>query len=218
MSNNVPSNSLPKRQESSEIAKTGGVYIQPVSLSDAISRGQSKTIAAVRRNKNDLSRLVSWVKGRLIEVFHYLGAFDIVEEYQIRTLAVRICNRFYYWTVQELDYAFVAFTNGEYGKLVHYNHDGDTSVINLQDVMKALIAFDADLLKERARYEEEQRSKKLAQQRLRDAAKPHGIAAWIDYCRQHGLDPNTHKLPRVNIDKMDVNKVLYPEKNNKNNK
>lgn len=80
--------------------------------------------------------------------------------------------------------------------------------------MKALIAFDADLLKERARYEDEQRK----QQRLRDAAKPHGIAAWIDYCKQHGLDPNTHKLPRVNIDKMNVNKVLYPEKNNKNNK
>lgn len=84
--------------------------------------------------------------------------------------------------------------------------------------MKALIGFDADLLKERARYEDEQRSKKLAQERLRDAAKPHGIAAWIDYCKQHGLDPNTHKLPRVNIDKMNVNKVLYPEKNNKNNK
>ena len=120
MSNNVPSDSLPKRQESSEIAKTGGVYIQPVSLSDAISRGQSKTIAAVRRNKDDLRRLVSWVKSRLIEVFHYLGAFDIVEEYQIQTLAVRICNRFYYWTVPELDYAFVAFTNGKYGKLIHY--------------------------------------------------------------------------------------------------
>ena len=172
----------------------------------------------MRRDQNDLRRLVSWIKSRLIEVFHYLGAFDIVEEYQIQTLAVRICNRFYYWTVPELDYAFVAFTNGEYGKLVHYNHDGDTSVINPQDVMKALIAFDADLLKERARYEDEQRSKKLAQERLRDAAKPHGIAAWIDYCKQHGLDPNTHKLPRVNIDKMNVNKVLYPEKNNKNNK
>lgn len=84
--------------------------------------------------------------------------------------------------------------------------------------MKALIAFDSDLLKERARYEDEQRSKKLAQERLRDAAKPHGISAWIDYCKQHGLDPNTHKLPRVNIDKMNVNNVLYQEKNNKNNK
>ena len=84
--------------------------------------------------------------------------------------------------------------------------------------MKALIAFDAYLLKVRARYEDEKRSKQLEEQRLRDAAKPHGIAAWIDYCKQHGLDPNTHKLPRVNIDKMNVNKVLYPEKNNKNNK
>lgn len=172
----------------------------------------------MRRNQDDIRRLVSWVKRRLIEVFHYLGAFDIVEEYQIQTLAVRICNRFYYWTVQELDYAFVAFTNGEYGKLIHYNHDSDTSVINPQDFMRALIAFDADLRKERARYEEEQRSKKLAQERLRDAAKPHGIAAWIDYCQQNSLDPNTHKLPHISIDKMNVNKVLYPEKNNKNNK
>lgn len=220
MSNNDLSNSLPKRQESSVAtnSKTGNGYIQPLSFRDAISRGQDRVIAVVRRDQNDLRRLVSWIKRRLIEVFHYLGAFDIVEEYQIQTLAVRICNRFYYWTVPELDYAFVAFTNGEYGKLVHYNHDGDTSVINPQDVMKALIAFDTDLLKERARYEDEQRSKKLAQERLRDAAKPHGIAAWIDYCKQHGLDPNTHKLPRVNIDKMNVNKVLYTEKNNKNNK
>ena len=220
MSNNDLSNSLPKRQESSVAtnSKTGNGYIQPLSFRDAISRGQDRVIAVVRRDQNDLRRLVSWIKRRLIEVFHYLGAFDIVEEYQIQTLAVRICNRFYYWTVPELDYAFVAFTNGEYGKLVHYNHDGDTSVINPQDVMKALIAFDTDLLKERARYEDEQRSKKLAQERLRDAAKPHGIAAWIDYCKQHGLDPNTHKLHRVNIDKMNVNKVLYPEKNNKNNK
>lgn len=158
-----------------------------------------------------LRNLVGWTKGRLIELFQYLGAFDIAGEYQIQTLATRICTKFYYWTVSELDYAFLAFANGEYGKLNHYNHDKDTSVINPQDVMKSLIAYEKDMLDARGKLEEEKRKAELEEQKRKEASQPHGLEAWRIYCERNGLDPNTHKLQSVNLDKHDVNKVLYKD-------
>lgn len=154
-----------------------------------------------------LRSLIGWAKGRLIELFQYLGAFDIASEYQIQMLATRICTKFYYWTVSELDYAFLAFANGEYGKLNHYNHDRETSVINPQDVMKSLILYENDMLKARGEAEEERKRLEAERQKKEEAKKPHGLEAWIIYCKKNGLDPDSHRIQSVKLN--DVNEVLY---------
>lgn len=179
-------------------------YNRPTSIADAISRGE-KTMLSVQKERG-LQPLVGWVKGRLIELFTYLGAFDIASEYQIQVLATRICTKFYYWTIQELDFAFLAFADGRYGKLVHYNHERDVSVINPQDVMKSLIEYEKELMAERGRVEDEKKKQKEAEQ----AAKDHGLEAWKAYCESKGLDPATHKLATVEFH--DVNEELYPER------
>ena len=162
------------------------------------------------RKERGLKPLIGWVKGRLIELFTYLGAFDIASEYQIQMLATRICAKYYYWTPTELDFAFLSFANGEYGKLHHYNHDRDTSVINPQDIMEALDKFEKDLLEERGRVEDEKKRQEEAKQAAKDAKKPHGLEAWKLYCESHGLDPDTHRIQSVKLH--DVNEELYPER------
>lgn len=164
---------------------------------------------SVQRERG-LKPLVGWVKGRLIELFTYLGAFDIVSEYQVQMMATRICARYNYWTVAELDYAFECFANGDYGKLYHINHkNGEPSAINPQDIMEALQKYEADLLEERGRAEEERMKEERAKQAAEDAKKPHGLEAWKLYCEQNGLDPKTHKLTQVKLH--NVNEELYPE-------
>ena len=163
------------------------------------------------QKEKGLKPLVGWVKGRLIELFTYLGAFDIVSEYQIQMMATRICTRYYYWTATELDYAFECFANGDYGKLYHINHkNGEPSAINPQDLMEAFQSYEVDLLTERGRIEEERMKEEQAKKDAEEAKKPHGLEAWKLYCEQNGLDPKTHKLTQVKLH--NVNEELHPER------
>lgn len=155
-------------------------------------------------------QLIGWTTGRLVDLFAYLGVYDIVTDYQIQMLAQRICTRFYYWTTSELDYAFVVFENGEYGKLFQNKQNSDTRTINPQEIMTALLKYEKDLLVERGRVEDEQRRLAEAKQRVEDAKKPHGLEAWKAYCERKGLDHATHKLATVKLH--DVNEELYPER------
>ena len=72
--------------------------------------------------------------------------------------------------------------------------------------MIGLIAYEADLLKERGRVEDERRKEEERLKAIEDAKKPHGIEAWRNYCKSNGLDPDTHTLPSVSLH--DVNKEL----------
>lgn len=155
-------------------------------------------------------QLIGWTTGRLIDLFTYLGVYDIVTDYQIQMLAQRICTRFYYWTTAELDYAFVEFENGEYGKMFQNKQNSDTRTINPQEIMTALLKYEKELLVERGRVEDEQRRLAEAKQRVEDAKKPHGLEAWKAYCESKGLDHATHKLATVKLH--DVNEELYPER------
>lgn len=179
-----------------------------MSIGEAVSRN-SKTMLTLQKERG-LKPLVGWVKGRLIELFTYLGAFDIVTEYQIQMLATRICTKFFYWTPVELDYAFIAFAGGTYGKLIHYNHNRETSVINPQDVMEALINYEKDLLAERGRVEEERMKQEEERKKAEESKKPHGLEAWKLYCESKGLNPETYHIASVKLH--DVNEELYPER------
>lgn len=185
-------------------------YVRPMNFSQAITRSKQTMLDIQKRGKS--SQLIGWTTGRLIDLFTYLGVYDIVTDYQIQMLAQRICARFYYWTTAELDYAFVEFENGEYGKLFQSKQNGEVKTINPQDIMAALLKYEKELLAERGRVEDEQRRRAEAEQARKDAQKPHGLDGWKAYCESKGLDPSTHKIATVKLHS--VNEELYdtPEK------
>lgn len=183
-------------------------YLRPATLSQAVVQSKQTMLDIQKQGK--FPQLIGWTTGRLIDLFTYLGVYDIATDYQIQMLAQRICTRFYYWTTAELDYAFVEFENGEYGKLFQNKQNSDTRTINPQEIMTALLKYEKDLLVERGRVEDEQRRLAEAKQRVEDAKKPHGLEAWKAYCESKGLDHATHKLATVKLH--DANEELYPER------
>lgn len=162
------------------------------------------------QKQGGLRSLVGWVKGRLIELFTFLGVFDIVTEFQVQMLATRLCTKYYYWTTTELDYAFIRIMEGKYGKLYQYKHEYEdkstATTINPQDLMVALDSYEKELLLERGRVEDERRKEEERLKAIEDSKKILGIEAWRNYCKSKGLDPDTHVLPSASLH--DVNKEL----------
>lgn len=161
------------------------------------------------QKQGGLRSLVGWVKGRLIELFTFLGVFDIVTEFQIQMLATRICVKYHYWTTTELDYAFVQFMEGKFGKLYQYKHDEGNTTINPQEILVALDSYEKELLAERGRVEDEQRKQEEARKAAEDAKKPLGVEGFKAYCAKNGLDPATHRIASANIKEHDINQILY---------
>lgn len=182
-------------------------YVRPVSFSDAICK--SNTTLLTIQKQGGLRSLVGWVKGRLIELFTFLGVFDIVTEYQIQMLATRICVKYHYWTTAELDYAFVQFMEGKYGKLYQHKHDEGNTTINPQEILVALDSYEKELLSERGRVEDELKKQEEARKAAEDAKKPLGVEGFKAYCAKNGLDPATHRIASVNIKEHDINQILY---------
>lgn len=184
-------------------------YVRPASFSEAICK--SNTTLLTIQKQGGLRSLVGWVKGRLIELFTFLGVFDIVTEYQIQMLATRICAKYYYWTTAEIDYAFISFIDGKYGKLYQHKHGENNTTINPQELMRAFSAYEKNLLKERGRIEGERKKQEEARKAAEDSKKPHGMEAWKIYCEKNNLDPSTHRIHTVDMSKHDVNQVLYKD-------
>lgn len=161
------------------------------------------------QKQGGLRSLVGWVKGRLIELFTFLGVFDIVTEFQIQMLATRICVKYYYWTTAELDYAFVQFMEGKYGKLYQHKHDEGYTTINPQEILVALDSYKKELLSERGRVEDELKKQEEARKAAKEAHIPHGIEGFKAYCAKNGLNPATHRIASVNMEEHDINQILY---------
>ena len=208
MNSNELSTSQPRQQESLvPIIKDKPGYVRPVSYTDAITKSKS-TLLDIQK-QGGLRSLVGWVKGRLIELFTFLGVFDIVTEFQIQMLATRICVKYHYWTTTELDYAFVQFMEGKFGKLYQHKHDEGNTTINPQEILVALDSYQKELLAERGRVEDEQRKQEEARKAAEDAKKPIGVEGFKAYCAKNGLDPATHRIASVNINEHDINHILY---------
>lgn len=208
MNSNELSTSQPRQQESLvPIIKDKPGYVRPVSFSDAICK--SNTTLLDIQKQGGLRSLVGWVKGRLIELFTFLGVFDIVTEFQIQMLATRICVKYHYWTTTELDYAFVQFMEGKFGKLYQHKHDDGNTTINPQEILVALDSYEKELLTERGRVEDELKKQEEARKAAEDAKKPIGVEGFKAYCAKNGLDPATHRIASVNIKEHDINQILY---------
>ena len=199
----------PKRQQESliPIIKDKPGYVRPASFSEAISK--STTTLLTCQKQGGLRNLVGWVKGRLIELFTFLGVFDIVTEFQIQMLATRICVKYHYWTIPELDYAFVTFMEGKYGKLYQYKHNEGNTTVNPQEILIALDSYEMQLLEERGRVEDELKKQEEARKAEKEAHIPHGIEGFKAYCAKNGLDHATHRIASVNMKEHDINQVLY---------
>lgn len=193
-------NSLQRRQQES-LAPTKSTYHPPTSLNDAVNRKQD-FISVIRKQKS--KELLKWIKGRLIQVLTYLGIFGKVSDYQVLTLAQRICDKYYYLTPTELDYFFIAFTNGEYRKL----YGSDT--FNPQDIMKSLIDYENDLLVARGVAEQKRQDEEEARKKEEEKKRPHGWEAWKLYCKKNGFNPDTHTIHSVKLH--NINEELYPKK------
>lgn len=193
------------------IVKDKPGYVRPTSFSEAITRCNTTLLSA--RKERGLQNLVGWVRGKLIELFTYIGVFDVVSEFQTQMLATRICNKYYYWSPAELDYAFVVIMEGKYGKLYQYKHDyGNNSsctTINPQEIIIALDSYEKALLAERGRIDDERRRAEEIRKAAEEAKKPLGLEGWKVYCEKNGLDPATHRIQSVDMSQHDVNQVLY---------
>ena len=208
MSSNELSTSQPRQQESLvPIIKDKPGYVRPVSYTDAITKSKA-TLLDIQK-QGGLRSLVGWVKGRLIELFTFLGVFDIVTEFQIQMLATRICVKYHYWTTAELDYAFVQFMEGKFGKLYQHKHDEGNTTINPQEILVALDSYQKELLAERGRVEDEQRKQEESRIAAKEAHIPHGIEGFKAYCAKNGLNPDTHRIASVNMKEHDINQILY---------
>lgn len=164
--------------------------MRPSSFSEAIGYSTSKTLLDIRK-EGGTKNLTSWILGRLIELFTYLGAFESVTDFQVQMLATRICSKFYYFTPKELDYFFVKFENGDYG-VFYIGKCG----INPQIIMKALIKYEEELQSKR----EEEKSKRALQEISRKQKEEKEKAvSWEEYCKQKGIENRVS--PLGNIDK-----------------
>lgn len=178
-------NALQRKQQGYLARTDKPAYTPPTSLTEAVARPH-RAISVVRQTRGD--ELIMWVKSRLIRMFTYLGCFEKVTDYQVKTLAQRICDKYYHLTPTELDYFFVAFTNGEYRRLY------STSTVNPQDIMMSLIDYERDVLAARGEAEAARQREEARQKEAEEAKTPHGWQAWEIYCKENGLDPNTHRI------------------------
>ncbi len=177
-------NALQRKQQEYLVPTERTLYTPPVSLADAVARSH-QAISVVRRTKE--KELTTWVRGQLITTLSYLGCFGKVTDYQVKTLANRICDKYYYLTPAELDYFFIAFSNGEYRRM--YN-----ASVTPQDVMVSLAMYERDVLTARGEAEDARRQQEEKQKREAEERKPHGWQAWEIYCKENGLDPDTHRI------------------------
>lgn len=177
-------NALQRKQQEYLVPTERTLYTPPVSLADAVARSH-QAISVVRRTKE--KELTKWVRGQLITTLSYLGCFGKVTDYQVKTLANRICDKYYYLTPAELDYFFIAFSNGEYRRM--YN-----ASVTPQDVMVSLAMYERDVLTARGEAEDARRQQEEKQKREAEERKPHGWQAWEIYCKENGLDPDTHRI------------------------
>lgn len=97
---------------------------------------------------------VTWLKLMLTDLLRYLGAFDVATVAQIKGTAERMRLLCTSMTPSELTYFFMSFSVGDYGKL----YTGRS--VNPQDILIGLKEFKANVLEQRAIYEDRKQQRK----------------------------------------------------------
>lgn len=156
------------------------------SVHDAVYRGGHSLAEIDRIFKPGASEW--WLRFMLVEMMSFLGAMETVSAYQVRGLAARIRQEFYFLTPDELTYFFYAFPLGSYGKLYA------SRTVNPQDILMAVTRYAHDVFEQRAaRYSE--RIEREGRARLADPSN----VTWEQFCRQTGRNPKDNPLARIHI-------------------
>lgn len=150
-----------------------------ISLSDAV-KAEGYSLSRIDKiAKEDVT--VQWLKGQLIDIMRFCGAFDVANETQIIVTAKLIRKNYFYLTLPELSCFFERFISGTYGML----YVGKS--INCQTIMQAVKDFENEVINQRMLVEEEKdESRRKEEQRLINEGKT-GINAWLKYCHEHGI-------------------------------
>ena len=90
-----------------------------------------------------------WIKVMLIDTFSFIGAMENIATFQVKGLAARIRQEYYFMTPSELTYFFYSFSMGDFGEM----YTGKN--INPQRMLMALKSCNENLQEERIKYEQE---------------------------------------------------------------
>lgn len=126
-----------------------------------------------------------WIKVMLIDTFSFIGAMENIATFQVKGLAARIRQEYYFMTPSELTYFFYSFSMGDFGEM----YTGKN--INPQRMLMALKSCNENLQEERIKYEQEKvriKKEKEAEQDRRE------VVDFEEYKRLKGL-PKDYKNP-----------------------
>ena len=126
-----------------------------------------------------------WLKVMLTELMIYLGAFDVVKPLQIKGIAARIRNEYFYLTPSELTHFFYAFSMGDYGKL----YAGRS--VNPQDIMIALKKYNTEVMLQRQNHYNELLIKK-GEEEMAEARR--NAIPFDEWKRRHNK-PDDYQIP-----------------------
>lgn len=185
---------------SSAIRKYGQLYATFLQQYPTISNRETpivSTLEAVRRGGRTLATIdnicgagasETWLKCMLVDLFVFLGAFDVANTSQFKGIAMRIRHEYYHLTPSELTCFFYKFSMGDYGKL----YAGRS--VNPQDILIGLKNFMADLYEQRANVFAEE----LAEKQRKEAVETKKNAiTYEEYCRRKGKDVGESPLTQT---------------------
>lgn len=182
---------------SSAIRKYGQHYATFLRQYPTISNRETpivNTYEAVKRGGRALATIdklcgagasETWLKCMLVDLFVFLGAFDVANTSQFKGIAMRIRHEYYHLTPSELTCFFYKFSMGDYGKL----YAGRS--VNPQDILIGLKQFMADLYEQRANIDAEELAEK---QRKEMAVAKKNAISYEEYCRRKGKDTSESPL------------------------
>lgn len=90
-----------------------------------------------------------WIKVMLIDTLSFLGAMENITSFQVKGLASRIRQEYYFMTPSELTYFFYSFSMGDFGEM----YTGKN--INPQRLLIALKSCNSTLQEKRIDHEKE---------------------------------------------------------------
>lgn len=126
-----------------------------------------------------------WIKVMLIDLFTFLGAMENVTAFQVKGMATRIRQEYYYMTPAEFTFFLCSYSMGDYGKL--YNGKN----INPQDVLIALRDCNEKLRESRIEWEKEQKQLADARQAEQDRRESVSFDKWKEISGK----PSDYKSP-----------------------
>lgn len=166
-----------------------------ISTHEAVKRG-GKTLASIDKICG-AGASETWLKYMLVDLFVFLGAFDVANTSQFKGLAMRIRHEYYHLTPSELTCFFYKFSIGDYGKLYAGR------AVNPQDILIGLRNFMTDLYEQRANVDAEELAAKQKQEAIE--AKKNAIT-YEEYCRRKGKKVGENPLTQT------LNKIINKTK------